>query len=186
MSRHKPAHRFLIFPLFPTLRRRLSHAEERLRHQRFLHAGERLRHQRLSDHQSTPAYHQLSKIRPPGITFQLSPWRAVRGVSGLTCLHGDVWWFHAGRSSLSLLPASVQLTAASEVQILHAERTSIPGLRVEQSEAQLAQKAAFVLLTCASSDCSSWSQLHGLPLRHLASTMSFSFKDSRSESGTSS
>ena len=32
----------------PTLRRRVSHAEERLRHQRFLHAGERLRNQRLS------------------------------------------------------------------------------------------------------------------------------------------
>ena len=39
VSRHKPAaHRFLVFPLFPSLRRRVSHAEERLRHQRFLHA----------------------------------------------------------------------------------------------------------------------------------------------------
>ena len=57
VSRHKPAeHRFLIFPLFPTLRRRVSHAEERLRHQRLSHAGVRLRYQRLSDHQSTPAY----------------------------------------------------------------------------------------------------------------------------------
>ena len=65
----------------PTLRRRASHAEERLRHQRFLHAGERLRHQRLShagvrlryqrlsDHQSTPACHGETA----GITFQLSP-----------------------------------------------------------------------------------------------------------------
>ena len=36
VSRHKPAeHRFLMFPLFPTLRRRVSHAEERLRYQRF-------------------------------------------------------------------------------------------------------------------------------------------------------
>ena len=36
VSRHKPAeHRFLMFPLFPTLRRRASHAEERLRYQRF-------------------------------------------------------------------------------------------------------------------------------------------------------
>ena len=44
VSRHQPAeHRLLIFPLLPTLRRRVSHAEERLRHQRFLHAGERLR-----------------------------------------------------------------------------------------------------------------------------------------------
>ena len=84
-------------------------------------------------------------------------------MSGLTCLLGDVWWFYAGRSSLSLLPDSVQLTSASEVQILHAERTSIPGLRDEQREAQLAQIAAFVLLTCASFDFSSWSQLHGLP-----------------------
>ena len=58
---------------------------------------------------------------------------------------------------MSLLPTSVQLTAASEVQILHAERTSIPvdavlivgfgGLRDEQREAQLAPIAAFVLLT---------------------------------------
>ena len=83
----------------------------------------------------------------------------MRGVSGLTCLLGDVWWFYAGRSSLSLLPASVQLTSASEVQIFYAESTSIPGLRDEQ----LTQIAAFVLLTCASSHCSSWSQLHGLP-----------------------
>ena len=43
----------LMFPLFPTLRRRVSHAGARLRYQRFLHAGERLRYQRLSDHQST-------------------------------------------------------------------------------------------------------------------------------------
>ena len=43
----------LMFPLFPTLRRPVSHAGERLRHQRLLHAGERLRYQRLSDHQST-------------------------------------------------------------------------------------------------------------------------------------
>ena len=36
VSRHKPAeHRFLMFPLFPTLRRRVSHAEKRLRYQRF-------------------------------------------------------------------------------------------------------------------------------------------------------
>ena len=65
------------------------------------------------------------------------------------------------------------LTSASEVQILHDERTSIPddailivgfrGLRDEQREAQFAPIAAFVLLTCASSDCWSWSQLHGLP-----------------------
>ena len=60
-------------------------------------------------------------------------------------------------------------TSASEVQILHAERTSIPvdaffflivgfgGLRDEQREGQLAQIATFVLLTCASSYCSSWS-----------------------------
>ena len=36
VSRHKPAeHRFLMFPLFPTLRRRVSHAGVRLRNQRF-------------------------------------------------------------------------------------------------------------------------------------------------------
>ena len=38
VSRQKPAeHRFLMFPLFPTLRRRVSHAEERLRYQRFFY-----------------------------------------------------------------------------------------------------------------------------------------------------
>ena len=38
VSRHKPAeHHFLMFPLFPTLRRRVSHAEERLRYQRFFY-----------------------------------------------------------------------------------------------------------------------------------------------------
>ena len=73
-----------------------------------------------------------------------------------------------------LRASQCSLTSASEVQILHAERTSIPvdaifivgfgGLRDEQREAQLAPIAAFVLLTCASSDCSSWSRLHGLPL----------------------
>ena len=53
VSRHKPAeHRFLMFPLFPTLRRRASHTEEQLRHQRLSHAGVRLRYQRLSDYQS--------------------------------------------------------------------------------------------------------------------------------------
>ena len=60
---------FLMFPLFPTLRRRVSHAEERLRHQRLSHAGERLRDQRLSDHKSSPACHGQTA----GITFQLSP-----------------------------------------------------------------------------------------------------------------
>ena len=70
VSRHKPAeHRFLMFPLFPTLRRRASHADERLRHQRLSHAGVRLRNQRLSDHQSSPACHGQTA----GITFQLSP-----------------------------------------------------------------------------------------------------------------
>ena len=38
VSRHKPAeHRFLMFPLLPTLQRRVSHAEERLRNQRFFY-----------------------------------------------------------------------------------------------------------------------------------------------------
>ena len=49
VSRHKPAeHRFLMFPLLPTLKRRVSDAEERLRNQRFFHAEERLRNQRPS------------------------------------------------------------------------------------------------------------------------------------------
>ena len=49
VSRHEPAEqRFLMFPLFPTLRRRAPNAEERLRNQRHSHAGE-LRYQRLSD-----------------------------------------------------------------------------------------------------------------------------------------
>ena len=61
VSRHKPAeHRFLMFPLFPTLRRRVSHAEERLRHQRFFHAGERLRHQLLSHAGVRLRYQRLS------------------------------------------------------------------------------------------------------------------------------
>ena len=36
-----------MLPLLPTLRRRVSHAEGRLRHQRFLPAGERLRDRHL-------------------------------------------------------------------------------------------------------------------------------------------
>ena len=87
------------------------------------------------------------------------------------------------------------LTSASEVQILYAERTSIPvdafltvgfgGLRDEQREAARADSGTcplglriFRLLVMESV---AWS-----PLRHLASTISFSFRASRSESGTSS
>ena len=40
-------------------------------------------------HLSSPACH----AQTAGITFQLSPLRAVEGVSGLTCMLGDVWWF---------------------------------------------------------------------------------------------
>ena len=83
VSRHKPAeHRFLMFPLFPTLRRRVSHAEERLRYQRFFtcrgaaaistpltRRGSGCEDQRLSDHQTSPACHGQTA----GITFQLSP-----------------------------------------------------------------------------------------------------------------
>ena len=53
-----------MFPQFPTLRCRVSHAEERLRYQRFvLHAGERLRNQRHSHAGERLRYQRLSHER---------------------------------------------------------------------------------------------------------------------------
>ena len=89
---------------------RLISTSTRLREQRFFHAqgsgcetnashtaGERVRDQRLSQHQPSPPCHGQTA----GITFQLSLWRAVGGVSGLMCMLGDVWTIAHSRRHLS-------------------------------------------------------------------------------------
>ena len=90
------------------------HAGERLREQRLSHAGERLGDQRLSragggceinasaHHQSSPACH----VQTTGITLQLSPLRAVGGVSGLTWhFRRRSPWFYAGNSTRTFEPS---------------------------------------------------------------------------------
>ena len=146
VSRHKPAeHRFLIFPLLPTLRRRVSHAEERLRHQRFFTC-------RGAAAKSTPltlrgAAGRSTPLRPSVVASMSWPDRGHH-VPALTVTSGGrgVGSDEACSGRLVVLRQQVvfvafpcrqlihtqlhaspcSLTSASEVQILHPERTSIP------------------------------------------------------------